>query len=303
MILRIGTRASALAVTQAVEAANALKKLFPEVQVEVVRIRTRGDVGGSLTPSEPGIFTKDIDLEVLRGRVDLAVHSLKDYPTSYHEDLEISAVFGRISPRDALVPGSVASADKIPQGSVVGTSSMRRISHLKFFRKDLEIKQLRGNVDTRLRRLGQGLDFLVLAEAGLRRLGFRDYVPVDPEIITPQAGQGALALVARKGSPASKLARAIDDPVSRLETGLERSIMASLDAGCRAPLGVAAEALGSRIRVLISIVSPDYSTRVFVNKVYESQAPGNIVGEVVKAFEREGGLEIVREWRTRLGRS
>ena len=136
----------------------------------------------------------------------------------------------------------------------------------------------------------------MLAEAGLQRIGHNDYEPVSPYIITPQAGQGALAVVARKGSEAVKIASMIDDPISRIETSIERGFISALKAGCRAPVGVTAEAGDNGITVIVSLVSPDYISRIYFEERYQGLGVDEIVNKIFKRFEREGGLELVEEW-------
>ncbi|MEM4969663.1 MAG: hydroxymethylbilane synthase [Sulfolobales archaeon] len=297
MLLRIGTRGSSLAVKQTLEVVDAIKRVYSGVEFELVKIRTRGDAEGSPRRiAEPGIFTKEIDLELIRGNIDLAVHSLKDYPTKIPEGLEITAIPRRASRRDAIIPGSYRSLREIPSGSIIGTSSMRRISHILYHRRDLRVRRIRGNVDTRIRKVGVDVDIAILAEAGLQRLGFEEYTPLDPSVITPQAGQGALAVVARTGSTASKIASLIDDPVSRLEASVERGFISLLGVGCRAPIGVTAIAVGSSVRVIASLVSPDYTHRIYIDRFYDSLKAGDIVEKVMREFEALGGLELVREW-------
>jgi hydroxymethylbilane synthase len=297
ILLRVGTRGSSLAVGQAMEVIEAIKRVYGDAMFELVKIRTRGDVEDSAKKiSEPGIFTKEIDLELVRGNIDLAIHSLKDYPTKIPRGLAIAAIPKRLSRRDAIVPNIYRSLDEIPRGSLIGTSSMRRISHVLYHRRDLRIKRIRGNVDTRIKKIGSDVDAVVLAEAGLQRLGFRGYVPLDPRIIAPQAGQGALAVVAREGSKAFEIASIIDDPISRVETSIERGFISLLGAGCRAPIGVTAIANRSFVRVLISLVSPDYSHRIYIDKIYDTTEVEDIVNMIMGEFESMGGMELVKEW-------
>ncbi len=303
MRLRVGTRGSALAVKQTLEVVETLNKIFPEIGFDVVRIKTRGDVfrGDVREIRSPGIFTKEIDVELLRGSIDLAVHSLKDYPTRVPEDLVIAAVPKRRSRREAVVPKSYGSLERLPSSAVIGTGSVRRASHILYHRRDLVVKGIRGNVDTRIRKIGVEVDALILAEAGLQRIGYDNYEPLSTRIVTPQAGQGALAVVARKGSLAVRIASAIDDPISRIETSIERRFIGILGAGCRAPIGITAEALNGAVRVSVSLVSPDYLSRIYFEEEHQGFDVEEIVDKIYKRFEREGGLELVREWVRRAG--
>ncbi|MEM2203422.1 MAG: hydroxymethylbilane synthase [Sulfolobales archaeon] len=298
MKLRVGTRGSLLAVKQTLEVIEEIKKIFPEIEFEIVRIKTKGDVMRSSIRDigSPGIFTKEIDLELMKGSIDLAIHSLKDYPTKTPEDLDIAAIPRRRSRRDAIIPKSRGSLEAIHSGAIIGTGSLRRASHILYHRRDLSVKAIRGNIDTRIRKIGVEVDAVVLAEAGLQRIGHNDYEPVSPYIITPQAGQGALAVVARKGSEAVKIASMIDDPISRIETSIERGFISALKAGCRAPVGVTAEAGDNGITVIVSLVSPDYISRIYFEERYQGLGVDEIVNKIFKRFEREGGLELVEEW-------
>ncbi len=303
MKLGVGTRGSTLAVRQTLEVIEAIRKIFPEIVFEVVRIKTRGDIVGSdiREIGSPGIFTKEIDVELMRGSIDLAVHSLKDYPTKIPGDLVIAAVPKRKSRRDAIVPKGYGSLEAIPSGMVIGTGSIRRASHILYHRRDLIVKGIRGNIDTRIRKIGAEVDAVVLAEAGLQRIGYNDYDPVSPALITPQAGQGALAVVARKGTQAARIASAIEDPLSRIEVTVERNFIEILGAGCRAPIGVTAEADDSGVSVVVSLVSPDYISRIYFEERYQGHNVDEIVERVSRRFEREGGLELVREWVRKVG--
>jgi hydroxymethylbilane synthase len=302
MRIRIGARGSRLAVAQAMEVAGMLEKHYPGIAMDIVRIRTSGDRidRDPWILGEPGVFTKEIDLELLRGSIDLAVHSLKDVPTSIHEDLVIAAITPRISRREALIPGSMDSIEKIPSGSVIGTSSMRRISHLLYHRRDISVRRIRGNIDTRIGKIGPGIDAIILAEAGLLRIGYRDYIAIKPEIITPQAGQGALAVVARRGSQAARIASVLDDPISRFEADIERGILRSIGAGCRAPLGVTAIHSGSSTRVILSMISPDYDSRLYIDEIFEGWNAREIANDIMRKFESMGGYGLAREWARKL---
>lgn len=238
--LRLGTRGSALALAQARGVAEALGG------AEIVPIRTSGDErrggAGPAPPGDKSRFVREIERALLDGEIDLAVHSAKDLPAELPEGLEIAAVPAREDPADAWV-GGAGSLDEVPAGARVGTSSLRRRAQLLAARPDLEVAELRGNVDTRLRRLAEGeLDAVVLAAAGLRRLAREPEISfrLDPDLMTPAPGQGALAIEARAGEGPSEAAAALTEATALAELTAERAVVAALGASCHTPVGVGA---------------------------------------------------------------
>lgn len=260
MTLRIGTRASALATTQTGHVAAALEALGAG-PVELVPVRTDGDrLRGSLaTLGGTGVFVTALRDAVLDGRCDLAVHSLKDLPTGYAPGLTIAAVPPRADPRDALCTSAGRTLETLPRGARVGTGSPRRRAQLLAVRPDLDVVDIRGNVDTRLGRLADDLDAVVLAAAGLERLGRTDAVSelLTPDVMLPAPGQGALAVEGREddGLPA---VRALDHVPSRLAVIAERALLAALEAGCAAPVGARAT-LESALRLDARVCALDGS--------------------------------------------
>jgi len=241
--LRIGTRGSALALTQAGMVAERLRALAPDLDVELVAIRTSGDEGVRAAPDALGDksdFVKEIEEALLDGRADLAVHSAKDVPGHLPDGLAIVGVPERADPRDALC-GAAALAD-LPARARVGTSSLRRRSQLLALRPDLEVGELRGNVDTRLRRLEAGHhDAVVLAAAGLARLGLPAGVPLGTDELTPSPGQGCLALEARVEDEATAaLADELTDADALVCLTAERALVTEMEANCRTPIGALA---------------------------------------------------------------
>ncbi len=250
--LRLATRGSALALAQARLVAGMLAGVEPGLRVELVPVRTSGDErsdrGGSEAPSGPGPgpgdksrFVKELEQALLAGAADLAVHSAKDVPGELPAGLAIVGVPARADPRDALCGADSIAA--LPAGACVGTSSLRRRAQLLAARDDLEVGELRGNVDTRLRRLGEGnYDAVVLAVAGLERLGLRAGEPVDAAVMTPAPGQGCLALEGRTGDArVADLATAVTDAGALVALTAERAVTATLEASCDTPIGVHAE--------------------------------------------------------------
>ncbi len=243
MNLRIGSRGSQLALWQANHIAALLRGQGHEVEIEI--IKTTGDRLQEVTFAEvgsKGMFTKEIEEALADGRVDLAVHSLKDLPTELSEPFALAATPPRVDPRDVFVSVNYASLAELPQGAKVGTSSQRRRAQLKALRPDIEAIEFRGNVDTRLRKLAEGqVDAILLAAAGLDRLGKTDWVRerLDPKRFCPAAGQGALGIETRREDAATIAAVAfLDHADTRFAVTVERAALAALGGGCQVPIGV-----------------------------------------------------------------
>ncbi|HJU54648.1 MAG TPA: hydroxymethylbilane synthase, partial [Pyrinomonadaceae bacterium] len=260
--LTIGSRGSKLALWQAGWMKAQLNRHYPQTTVSVEVIKTSGDVlkdaplaviGGK------GVFTKELEEALLDGRIDLAVHSLKDLPTVLPEGLCIAAVTEREDARDALIlrAGVIVERPSImslPEGAIVGTSSPRRVSQLKHLRPDLRVKELRGNVDTRLRKLDAGdYDAVVLASAGLRRLGLAERIsaPLETEEMLPAVGQGALGIETRAADEETKvMVAAADDEKTRAACTAERALLRELGGGCQLPIAAHAVVVGEeRLRL------------------------------------------------------
>jgi hydroxymethylbilane synthase len=262
--LRLGTRGSLLAVTQSRWVATEIHRVRPDVSLELVVIKTTGD----LVQNRPlhdmggkGLFTKEIELSLLDGSVDLAVHSYKDVPVTEplidESGLVIAAVPKREDPRDVLVAGG-AALSQLRSGATVGTGSLRRQCLLKTVRPDLEMRPLRGNIDTRLRRQRDGeFDAVVLAAAGLIRAGLFDsstMIPLRVEQFVPSAGQGALAVQCRALDGRTRdILRPMDDAATRRCVDLEREVIAALDADCKSPVGVHARSTERGIEITAAV--------------------------------------------------
>ena len=268
MKLRIGTRGSALAMAQANQVKDLLERLHPGLACELEVMKTSGDdfSAGRAAAEEAaavkGLFVKEIEEALLAGRVDLAVHSVKDLETDLPEGLTLGAVLKREDPRDALVLREGGSLDALPPGGRVGASSLRRQAQLKRLRRDLEMIPIRGNVDTRLKKLDAGeCDALVLAACGLKRLGLENRISgyLDPAQFLSAAGQGALAVEIRADrADVAERVRALDDRDSRREVEAERSLLRSLGGSCRVPIGALARVTDENNMTLEGVVlSPD----------------------------------------------
>jgi hydroxymethylbilane synthase len=243
MKLRIGSRGSQLALWQANHIAALLREQEHDVEIEI--IKTTGDRLQEVTFAQvgsKGMFTKEIEDALAEGRVDLAVHSLKDLPTELPEPFALAATPVRVDARDVFVSVKYANMAALPRGARVGTSSQRRRAQLMALRKDLKAVEFRGNVDTRLRKLGEGqVDAILLAAAGLDRLGKTDWVRerLEPKDFCPAAGQGALGIETRKDDAATMEAIAfLDHADTRFAVTAERAALAALGGGCQVPIGI-----------------------------------------------------------------
>lgn len=265
--LRIGTRGSALALWQANHVRDRLAKLHG-IESEIVRIRTSGDNFATSSISQlntesgmKGVFIKEIEDALLAGTVDLAVHSMKDVPTEIPAGLVFAAITKREDARDCLISHNGRLLAHLPPGARVGTSSLRRQAQLRHFRSDLETADLRGNVDTRLKKLAAGeYDAIVLAMAGVNRLGAASQVTqvLGPEIMLPAVGQGALGIETRADDrETSQFAASLDDAETRPCVTAERALLRELEGGCQIPLGAFARPQASEIFLEAAVFSPD----------------------------------------------
>ena len=262
--LTIGTRGSKLALAQTQAVVDLLTRAHPRLRLTIKRISTQGDrvidkalpaIGGK------GLFTAEIEQALLKGQVQLAVHSMKDLPTAMPSGLCIAGVPPREDPRDALVSRSGMRLAELPAGARVGTSSLRRKAQVLGARPDLEVCDIRGNVDTRLRKLAEGqVDAVVLAAAGLARLGRLDAVTehLDVEVMVPAVGQGALAIQAACGSDGAALAASVTDPDTEVCVAAERALLAAIGGGCHVPVaGYATVDAEGSVQLTGLICSPD----------------------------------------------
>jgi hydroxymethylbilane synthase len=296
--VRIGTRGSRLALLQANWVREALERLH-SVQVEIVKIKTRGDSlqKGSLPlGDDTGLFTKGIEDALLRGDVDLAVHSLKDLPTVQPPGLVLAAVPRRVDPHDVLVSRDGLTLDRLEGGVRVGTASVRRRAQLLAMNLDIEVVDLRGNLDTRLKRVFDGdFDAIVVAKAGLIRMKKDDVeavgVPFDKML--PAAGQGALAIETRKDdAELLELVAELNHKESAATTRAERNVLHRLGAGCQVPIGVLGEILSDGgLRLRCEVFSKDGRAVVRADAVAIEAA--DVVDEVVKRLVEQGAEDLV----------
>ncbi len=296
--LRIGSRGSQLALWQANHIAALLRARGNEVEIEI--IHTTGDKITDVALAKvgtQGMFTKEIEEALAAGRVDLAVHSLKDLPTELSAGFEIAAITKREDPRDAFCSPQYSKLENLPQGARVGTSSLRRQAQLKALRPDLKIHPLRGNVDTRLRKLEQGeYEAVILAVAGLKRLGKTKLIKhiISAEMMCPAAGQGALAIEIRQGDATMREhLEFLNNTAARATTTCERTLLKRLGGGCQVPIGAFAEMRSANLHLQAIVAHPDGSKLLRESRgdgFTEPEKLGNIVGE---ALLRRGGAEIL----------
>jgi hydroxymethylbilane synthase len=313
MPLRLGTRSSALAQWQANWVASQLRERG--IDVLLTPITTTGDrqhgaielIGGQ------GVFTKEIQLALLDGRIDLAVHSLKDLPTVALPELCVAAIPERASPGDVLVSAKGASLAELPLGATIGTGSPRRRAQLLHFRRDFQMKDIRGNIDTRLRKLrgdsqlteGETAPFdaLVLAEAGLRRLGLESHITqtLPFEIVLPAPGQGALALEIRADDqPTRRIVAQLDHPPTHAAVEAERAMLAALHGGCLAPVAALGRIDGDRLTLVGRVLGRDGVRRIEAHETAtraEAVALGRQVADVLLS---QGAGELIRAARQTL---
>ena len=298
--LTIGTRQSLLALWQSNHIAALLREKYPECEVVLKKIVTKGDrildvplaqIGGK------GLFTKEIETELADGTIDLAVHSLKDMPTVLPEGLCLTAITVRANVGDAFVSNKYTSFEELPLGAVIGTSSLRRKAQLLAARPDLQIMDLRGNVDTRLRKLDEGLyDAIILAAAGLERLGHGDRITalIPPDVCLPAVGQGALAIEARTADDEVRsMLEFLNDLPTKQSTDAERAFLGLLEGGCQVPIGVHADVAGEQIKIEAIIAALDGSTVLrdtITGKAEDAVALGQQLGKKMLAA---GGQEIL----------
>ncbi len=297
--LVIGSRGSQLALWQANWVKGELERAGYNVGIEI--IKTTGDKITDVPLAKvgtKGLFTKEIEEALLEGRVHLAVHSLKDLPTELPPGLALGAIPRREDPRDALLTRDGRKLAELPQGAVIGTSSLRRSAQLRHARPDLRIESLRGNLDTRLRRLDEGrFDAIVLAAAGLRRLGWANRISeyLEPDVMCPAAAQGALGIEIRAGDNETAGCLApLEDATARREVTAERALLAKLGGGCQVPIGGHARILDSGlIRLLAVVASPD-ARRIF-RTTGDGDDPEELGSRLAAELLREGAGEILTE--------
>ena len=271
-VLKIATRASQLALWQSNYIADLIRRVSPETQVELVHVTTTGDrdqVEALRALGNFGVFTREVQVAILDGRADLAVHSLKDLPTDGPAELTLAATPERAPTSDALIlptgSNSIGSIKELPTGAKVGTGSPRRQAQVRYLRPDLQLHDIRGNVDTRLKKLDGGdYDAIILASAGLTRLGLagRISVTIQPPEMYPAVGQGAIGVECRTSDvELQQLLAKISDPTTLISVTAERSLLRDLRSGCHAPLGVMTKVHEQQLTLEAVVLTPDGTQR------------------------------------------
>jgi hydroxymethylbilane synthase len=297
MKIRVAARPSPLSIKQVEIAMKFIKSRLPDLEYEIVKVKSKGDVIRDrpiYKIGSKGVFEKEVNLAVLRGEADIAVHSLKDLPSRIDPRLEIVLVPPRGSPYDALVPSRdrklPQNISSLPSGSVVGTSSVRRSALLLHYNTEIVIKDIRGNVDTRLRKLDRGdYDYIVVAEVALERLGVkRPYYRLSLDEFPPSPGQGFIAVVALSDSEIAKKLRALNDKVNWNVMVAERSFLYHASAGCGTPLGGVAIPYGNGMLKFIGVVlSPDGRKAFWIKmrrELERAEELGREAGELVRSI-------------------
>lgn len=301
--LRIGTRGSALALWQAEWVKAQLLAAHEELAVELLVIKTTGDkildvplakVGGK------GLFVKEIEEALLDGKADLAVHSVKDMPAELPDGLHLAVMPPREDPRDALISRNGAGLEALPHGARVGTSSLRRAAQLLHLRPDLRIETLRGNVDTRLRKLeSEGFDAIVLAAAGLKRMELSHVVSeyLEPERMLPAVGQGALGIETRTGDAfTNEMVASLAHPETMTIVRAERAFLKRLEGGCQVPIGAHATMEGETL-ILTGMVADLEGVRLIRKELRGDAQQPEVVGErLAEVILESGGAEILAEF-------
>jgi hydroxymethylbilane synthase len=304
MQVRVGTRGSRLALAQTEIALAALRRANASTQFKVVTISTKGDVDKRplFTMDEKGIFEKEVNDAVKTGDVEFAVHSLKDVPSDLSPELLVASIPKRASPNDVLVTDNGRRLKDLAPRSKVGTSSLRRAVQLMKLRPDLDVRPIRGNVETRVKKVVSGeYDAVVLAEAGLSRIGMEDMIVQRFRIneFVPAPGQGAIAIVCKKeNKKVAEMLRAIEDPRSRREVLAERALIEKVEGGCRFPLGAVAVTKKDGLTLYASIFSADGKRHIKANKVGRADEPEKLGNKVADILIKQGALEMAEGWRT-----
>ncbi|HEY0378036.1 MAG TPA: hydroxymethylbilane synthase [Pyrinomonadaceae bacterium] len=305
--LTIGSRGSKLALWQAGWMKAQLNRLYPETEVSIEIIKTTGDVlkDASLTAiGGKGVFTKELEEALLDGRIDVAVHSLKDLPTVLPEGLKIAAITEREDARDALILRAGFEVERpsigsLPAGAAVGTSSPRRISQLKHLRPDLTVKELRGNVDTRLRKLDAGdYDAIILASAGLRRLGLAERIsaPVETEEMLPAVGQGALGIETRAADEETvRMVAAVNDEGTCAACTAERALLRELGGGCQLPIAAHAVVKDRRLTLSGLVAAPSGKTVIRDSVEGASSSAEQLGIDLARRLLRSGAQTLLAE--------
>ncbi|MGQ9469092.1 MAG: hydroxymethylbilane synthase [Nitrososphaerales archaeon] len=305
MNLIVGTRGSKLSLIQTERVIRRLEHSIPNLGIEVKVIKTAGDrfMNKPLTQfKRKGIFEREIDKAIIKGDIDFAVHSMKDLPTSLPKGLIIASVPKRDSPYDVLITKNGSKLKDLPKGAIIGTSSIRREAQIRFVRPDLEIKPIRGNVDTRIKKLKEGqYDAIILAEAGIKKLNMGDFISerLSLKQFTPAPGQGALALVTmEENSELLEILKRINHEPSMAEVLAERALIKKIGGGCKAPIGAIARARKNSIHLRACTFSSNGKTKIEIARLGSIDAPEDLGVKVAEDLINLGAKDVIKEWRS-----
>jgi len=302
---KIGTRGSLLSLAQTNWVISELKKRSPETEFEIVTIKTKGDIDARplFTINQKGIFEKEIDRAVVEKKVDFAVHSLKDVPSELSDDLVLACVPKRESANDIFISKDGSTLQTIKKGSKIGTSSLRRAIQVSRIRPDLIVKPIRGNIETRIRKIDQGeFDAVVLAQAGISRLGLDvKFEKLSTKDFPPSPGQGAIAIVSRKDNHSLiDLLKKIEDLDSRYAVEAERTLSIFVDSGCRFPVGALAEKKGDKLILNVTVYSVDGSKSINVENTGNFLQAVEIGKQAASELAEKGVAELAKNWREKV---
>ena len=300
--LVIATRRSHLALWQSEYIKAQLQEFYPDMQIELQEFVTKGDkildvplakIGGK------GLFTKELEVAMLEGTAHLAVHSLKDVPTQFEEGLQLAAVTKRFDPRDALLSNKYSSIDELPQGAVVGTTSLRRRMAIMMLRPDIVLKDLRGNINTRIAKLNAGeYDAIILAATGIQKLKIENEVkyfnPIPTDVMIPSMGQATLGIETTTDPRIVELVSVLNDKDAHIESTIERSFVDALQGGCQVPIGVKATIIDEHsIRVQAIVGLPDGSESISEDITADIEEFETIGQTLAQTFIDQGAKELL----------
>ena len=301
--LIIATRESKLAMWQAEHIRDCLEEAYPDLEVVINSMTSRGDqildtplakIGGK------GLFTKELENSMLAGESHIAVHSLKDVPIEFPKGLKLAIITKRHDPRDALLSQKYASIDELPQKAVIGTTSLRRRMQILRIRPDLTIKNLRGNVNTRIRKLKEGqYDAIILASSGIKRLGLQEeveyFTPISEELMIPAMGQAALGIEIVDTPEIEKIIKVLRDESATVETTIEREFVRVLKGGCQVPIGINAKLDGESVHVQALVGLPDGEEIIYEKLTCRKDEYKTKGEELAKLFIERGAKELLKK--------
>jgi len=301
----IGTRGSPLSLAQTNWVISELEKKSPETEFEIIPIKTKGDTDARplFNINQKGIFEKEIDRAVAEKKVDFAVHSLKDVPAELPDNLILACIPKREAVNDVFISKGGYTLDKIKKNAVIGTSSLRRAVQVSRIRPDLVVKPIRGNIESRIKKVDDGnFDGVVLAEAGIGRLGLNvKFERLSTTEFPPSPGQGALAIVSRRdNAKLIELLRTIEDPDSRYAIEAERSLSIFVDSGCRFPVGALAQKIGDKLKLHVVVYSVDGSKSINVEKTGEPLQAKELGKQIASELAEKGIAELAKNWREKV---